>query len=266
MKILKKVSCFVLTLAMLATIVSVPDAAYAATTKDTVPAKIRIYSGVYDNSAISFDYDNAGDQVKNVKTNSKNLIARQTRQESASEEYAKDSDLSYNSAQIGLYAKKEGKYTVSFDVYSSDGTTKRNSYKVTVFAKNDSPFTDIKYAGQSLFSYNSSYSSSQEIVTKSSGKLSIKMAKGYKLKKIEVITRDKAGNEVVKVVKNNKKIKLGEYPYSYSYEYQSSYNPQYWRSYWYKYMNASTRIQITYKDKWTKQEEVTSYSINKLAK
>ena len=74
-----------------------------------MPAKIRIYSGVYDNSAISFDYDNAGDQVKNVKTNSKNLIARQTRQESASEEYAKDSDVSYNSAQIGLYAKKEGK-------------------------------------------------------------------------------------------------------------------------------------------------------------
>ena len=48
MKILKKVSCFVLTLAMLATIVSVPDAAYAATTKDTVSAKIRIYSGIYD--------------------------------------------------------------------------------------------------------------------------------------------------------------------------------------------------------------------------
>ena len=77
MKILKKVSCFVMALAMLATIVSVPDAAYAATTKDTVPAKIRIYSGVYDNSAISFDYDNAGDQVKNVKTNIGRICKRQ---------------------------------------------------------------------------------------------------------------------------------------------------------------------------------------------
>ncbi len=253
---MKKFSCMVLALLMLVTVFSVPTTASAAE-KESVPQKVRIYSGSYDNYAISFDYDNSGDQIKNLKTSSKNLVARQTRQESSSE----DSYGSDNSATIGLYAKKEGKYTVSFDIYSKDGSTKRSSQKVTVYAKNDSPIKSIKLDGKNI--WEEQYTSA--FTTKKSGKLSISMAKGYTLKKIQIRTYDKNGKEVVKTVKNNKKITLGQYSYSYTYSYESEYS-SYWRSYWYKYLNAPTYIEITYKDKWTKQNEVITYSIQRLSK
>ena len=39
------------------------------------------------------------------------------------------------------------------------------------------------------------------------------MNKGYTLKKITVTTYNKAGKEVVKTMKNNSTLKLGEYAY-----------------------------------------------------
>lgn len=147
MKFMKKFSCMALAFLMLITVFGVPTTVSAAeTAKRSVPKKVRIYSDVYDNYAIEFDYANAGDQIKNLKTSSKNLVARQTRQNSASEENSTSADD--NSADIGLYAKKEGQYTVSFDIYSRDGSIKRSSHKVTVYAKNDSPVKSIKLAGK----------------------------------------------------------------------------------------------------------------------
>lgn len=107
--------------------------------------------------------------------------------------------------------------------------------------------------------------SSAAFTTKKSGKLSIKMASGYKLQKIQIRTYDKDGKEVKKTVKNNKKITLGQYAYSYSYNREYNNTPNSFYGYWYKYLNAPTYIEITYKDKWTKQSEVVTYSIQRLS-
>lgn len=254
MRLFKKISSMVLALAMAITLMAVPNATVSAADRGSIPSKIRIYPGNYDNYAIEFSYKNAGDQIKNLKTNNKNLIARQTAHREESEAYSSDPD---NYASIGLYAKKEGKYTVSFDIYSKNGKVKRSSHKVTVYAKSDSPVNYVKLDGKYTWDYS--------MMTQKSAKLSVKMAKGYTLKSIQIRTYDKNGKEVVKKVKNNQKITLGQYGYSYSYSYQSSYNPESYYSYWSKNMNAQTLIEITYKDKYTKQLDTTTYSVSRLS-
>mgnify|MGYP006934544629 CR=1 FL=1 len=254
MKLIKKMTCVFFALLMVITMIAVPTlAAGTAQAKTSVPTKVRVYPQSYNNSAISFDYANAGDKIANLKTNSKNLVARQTYHRT---EVGTSSDE--NAAEIGLYAKKAGKYTVSFDIYSEDGSVKRSSHKITVFAKADAPVSTIKLDGKDLSEY------AYTMINKKSAKLSVKMASGYKLQKIVVRTYDKDGKYVEKTVKNNKKITLGKYPYSYAYGYKSDYS-NYRYNYWRKYLNAPTYIEITYKDKWTKQSETTTYMVSRLA-
>lgn len=258
MKLTKRISSLLLALLMVITVFAVP-APVSAAERGSVPTKVRVYPTSYDDSAIEFNYANPGDQIKNLKSSSKNLVVKQTYQQEESEAHAYTTPSNY--ARIGVYAKKEGKYTVSFDIYSKDGSVKRSSHKVTVYAKSDSPVSSIKLDGKSIWDTDA-YSA---FTTKKSGKLSIKMASGYTLKKITVRTYDKDGKTLEKVVKNNKKITLGQYGYSYSYDYQSSYNPESWYAYWSKSIGAPTYIEITYKDKWTKQNETVTYSIRRLS-
>ena len=266
MKLTKRISCVVLALMMTLAVFSVSTPVSAATKaeKRAVPAKVRIYPQSYNNFAIEFDYDNVGDQIKNLNTSSKNLVAKQTYQHSESATYTSPE----NYARIGLYAKKTGKYTVSFDIYSKDGKVKRSSKKVTVYVKDDSPVKSVAFAGKTIFTSTPSASNVSHVsyTNKKSGKISIKMSKGYTLKKIQIRTYDKNGNAVVKTVKNNKKIILGQYGSGYSNEYQSSYNEDYWYSYWYSNIEAATDIIVTYKDKWSKQDVTRSYCIYRLAK
>lgn len=257
MKMTKRISSLILALLMVITLFAVPTPTYAAE-RGGVPSKVRVYSGSYTDNAIAFNYANPGDQIKNLKSSSSNLVVKQTYQREESNTYSTSSE---NYAQIGVYAKKEGKYTVSFDIYSKDGSAKRSSHKVTVFAKNDSPVSSIKLDGKNIWDADSN----SAFTTKKSAKLSIKMAKGYTLKKIVIRTYDKDGKTVEKEVKNNKKITLGKYGYSYSYNYQSTYSPENWYSYWSKSISAPTYIEITYKDKWTKQNETLTYSVRRLA-
>lgn len=257
MKMTKRMSGLILALLMVITLFAVPTPAYAAE-RGNVPSKVRVYAKSYTDNAIEFNYANAGDQLKNLKSSSKNLVVKQTYHREESAAYSSNAQ---NYANIGVYAKKEGKYTVSFDIYSKDGSVKRSSHKVTVYAKNDSPVSSIKIDGKSIWDSDSN----SAFTTKKSGKLSIKMAKGYTLKKITVRTYDKDGKTVEKVVKNNKKITLGKYGSSYSYNYQSEYSPEYWYSYWSKSIYAPTYIEITYKDKWTKQNETTTYMVRRLS-
>ncbi len=252
MKRFKKISSMILALvlatAMTVALMAVPAIPVAAADTGSVPSKVRIYTGSYDNYAIEFSYKNPGDKIKHLKTSSKNLVARQTYQSEYSESYGSASN---SSARIGLYAKKEGKYTVTFDIYSKNGKVKRGSHKVTVYAKNDSPFRSVTLDGKDVYDFY--------YTTKKSAKLSVKMAKGYALKSIEVITYNKKGKQVTKKVKNNQKITFGQYGSYYSYSYQSSYDPDSYYSYWSKDMSASTTIRITYKDKYDGQLKTRGY-------
>ncbi|MCR5469169.1 MAG: hypothetical protein K6F37_09425 [Lachnospiraceae bacterium] len=86
------------------------------------------------------------------------------------------------------------------------------------------------------------------------GKLSVSMGDGYAIKDIIVMTYDKDGNEVYKLVKNNKTVTFGAY--AYKSEYSSSYSSQY-TSYTSSTNRVSTRmfketrVYVFYKDKKT---------------
>lgn len=127
---------------------------------------------------------------------------------------------------------------------------KLSSGKVTVYVKNDLPVKSVKFAGKEV---------NYALTSKKSGKLSVKMNKGYTLKKITVTTYNKAGKEVVKTMKNNSTLKLGEYAYIFDNSYSSGRN--YSTS-----LAARTKITITYIDKYTKQKCESIYSISRLAK
>ena len=282
MKSIKKLCSVVLTLALFVSLFSLSaftsDAATktAAQLKKAVPSKIRIYSASeYTYSGINVPINDDENYITNIKTSSKNLKAKVTRK-------YYNSDSTDNYSIIGLYALKEGKYTVSFDLLSKKGGKKLYSKKVTVFAKNDAPIKSITYGGNPNL-YN--------IQSKGSGKLNVKMNKGYKLKSIEVgtysYTDQKDTNEssddsiaiekeynttlTYKKVKNNAKITLGTIPSSrYSYRYSKSGSEYYSNLYIYRNLDsdivADTYVQITYIDKYTKQETTTSYTIRRFAK
>ena len=124
---------------------------------------LRMSSNSFDSSAIYVNLPKAKVcYIKNIKTSSKNLIAKNTHY------YTTSSDDTYTDtfASIGLYAKKTGKYKVTYNICDKSGN-KLSSGKVTVYVKNDLPVKSVKFAGK----------------------------------------------EVVKTMKNNSTLKLGEYAY-----------------------------------------------------
>ena len=282
MKSIKKLCSVILTLALFVSIFSssafTSEAATksAAQLKKAVPSKVRIFAyNEYSYNGITVYINDYKNHITNIKTSSKNLKAKVTRK-------TYDSNTTDNYGVIGLYALKEGKYTVSFDVLTEKGGKKLYSKKVTVYAKNDSPIKSITYAGNTNL---------YDIQSKASGKLNVKMNKGYKLKSIEVgtysytdqkdtskssdtsvsVEKDYNTTLTYKKVKNNSKITLGTIPYSnYTYRYSKSSSDYSSSLNIYKYLNtdviASTDVRITYMDKYTKQETTTTYTIRRFAK
>lgn len=89
------------------------------------------------------------------------------------------------------YAKKAGTYKVTYTVKDINGSVVTPTQTLTVVAKDDvSPFKKITYAGKSLWDNEGSrfYGLTDTTVytTKAKGKLVVKPASGYKIKKIEI--------------------------------------------------------------------------------
>lgn len=220
---------------------------FAAVRNKPTTTVLRMSSNSFDSSAIYVNLPKAKVcYIKNIKTGSNNLIAKNTYY------YTTSSDDTYTDpyASIGLYAKKTGKYKVTYDICDKSGN-KLSSGKVTVYVKDDLPVKSVKFGGKEVTS---------ALTTKKSGKLSVSMSSGYKLKKITVTTYNKSGRQVVKTIKNNSTIKLGNYAYISDSSYSDS------SRYFYTSLAANTKITITYVDKYTKQECDTIYTLSRLAK
>ncbi len=220
----------------------------------------RYYCG---GGAHSYIYlQNDGDTVQNVKASSSNLIAKVTeRRYNKYKEhvsgYTYDDNgnyippkyeikTDYSSIYISCFAKKKGSYKVTFDVVKADGTVRcTKTIKVkTTYPETKSPVKKITYAGKNIYDI-------YPYTKTTSGKLSVTMNKGFKLKKIEVITTGKDGKSVIKTVKNNKTIKLAkqEKYTSDNYSSKSEYNRLF----------PCTDIRITYVEKKTGDESETYY-------
>lgn len=268
MKTLKRmISGFLaLVLALGMAAVGVPATAQAAaeTGIKTCPSKIRIFPGFADDYAMELELKSAKYYVKSVKTSSKNLKAEVT--EENSDYYENDGivETDENSYVIGMYAKKEGKYTMTLTIGNEDDASFSYKKKVTVYAKNDSPFKKVTVNGKSE-KWENIYSTKKKI------KFAVTAASGYKIQKIEIgtyqYTTEENGDvrsEIVYKKQSSKKsvsftLSTKPYKYIYNYNYTGGGKAQSQYSSWREYMHAPTYVRITYKDKWTKQPATRSY-------
>lgn len=241
MRLAKKISCLVLAFTLVLGVFAVPATPVQAASKAKVTKKVRMYmydSNIdVDSSAISVEFANKGDKIKNLKTNSKDLVAIQTGKSASSYTDSKDT------ATIGLIAKKTGTYKVTFDVFPQSGKKKRSSHTVTV--KVDNRPVVVKFAGKQVNGKDSVYTK------KSKGKLSVKLLKGLKLRKIELGYYDKKGDWKTKTVKNNKNINLSAF---FNYKYNDKYD-----DYWYNSSSSSlssyTSVYVYYRDTWLNDKD-----------
>lgn len=249
----KKLIALVLMVVMVVTLMPTPA---LAAEKDSIPTKARMRGNDWDDDAIQIELADTTQTIANVKSNSKNAIAKITRtsvtiREGETSEYK-------NEITIGVYTKKNGTYTISFDILDKDGKAV-SSNKVKVYAY-DSPLKSISVEGKDK---NSS------LLSKKSGKVKVALESGNKIKKLEygVYTAVKSDSDSsnkyeikYKTFKNGEKITYGSNPYMYDYEYKSDYS-NYYSSDMSTSLVAPTIIRITYIDKYTKQEEtIMSYS------
>lgn len=239
MKLMKRLSCFLLAFCMLATTLLIPDVSAQAATVDKTKVHISLESQYSDSVTVNFKKGEY--KISGLKSNNKNLITKATYVSSNDSEYA----TSYGSATISFYAKKAGTYKVSFNVVDKKNKVK-SKHTITVYANNDYAIKNVTFNGKYDF-YN--------VTTAKSGKFKVTLNKGYTLKQITMTTYNKNGKEVVKKIKNNQKVTLGTYRSIRENEMSDSYEN------WYADLLAKTTFTITYKDKYTKGLKTTTYTI-----
>ncbi|MDO5424711.1 MAG: hypothetical protein Q4F41_13380 [Eubacteriales bacterium] len=223
----------------------------------SIPTKTRIYAGGVNSYALEFSLPKVGDTIKNLKSNSKYLLLKQTRTSVSKSSYSGDS----NEVTIGMFAKKEGTYKVSFDIYRNG--KKYTKKTITVYAKNDSPIKTCKF---------SCSRNAYGLTTAKTSTVKVTMNKGYTLKKIEVgtikttskVPGTVSSEYVYKTIKNGGKFTLGTKPYTSSGE-SGSLSSDYYYKYSSTDMIATTVIRITYVDKYTKTQETVNYSLARYA-
>ncbi len=216
--------------------------------------------GAYTDVDVSFE----GDTVGNVKSSSPNLIAQITEnkyQKSKSKDYSASpydennkyigyptkTVISRGDVKISFFAKKAGTYKVTFDVIKADGSIRcKKTITVTTNYSYDSPIKAFKYGGKLLYEYG-------QYLTKTSGKVSVQMNKGYKFVRMEIGKPDSKGSYTYKKIKNNANIKLVT---KYAYTEQDDYNK------WiHNALFPETVIRVYYMKTKDKTEGYTTYSL-----
>lgn len=262
MKLTKKLMMLLTTMLLFAGIVA-GSCLVASAANVTYPKKIRVYpESTYP--TLTIELANAKDEVKNVKSSSKNLKVVRVQEVSTNQswDYETETYKEEHEYRYVLYSKKNGKYTVKFDVVGADGTN--TSHSVTVFVKNDPAVKSITFGGKNL-----------GVATSNSGKLKVVMNKGYKLKKIRVgkfkrienpDTNYKVRTEMVYTdIKNGSKVTLSKVPEEEIYDYEyTGYDGVSFTHRNTKDVTAPTYFEVTYIDKWTKEEAVTMYYLTRV--
>lgn len=209
----------------------------------TVPKKVHISPGTAD--FLYLTDIASGDKIKNIKTSSKNLVARFNGRLLHREE---NSDQLYTNMGISLYAKKTGQYKISFDLCNSKGKVKKKC-KVDVYAYKNQPFKSIKYDNMAL-----SETYQKNIASKANGKLTVTMNSGYKLKKIRISTKEDHVYGVLdfKTVKNGSRIHIVTITKP-DVHTRGSLESGDFEDYVWDSLFACTCIEIQYVDKYTKE-------------
>lgn len=254
MKKMKKMMCLLLAAVMVFSVgfaVNGKEAKAAeAENKMPVPKAVRCGVGAYNDNYVSIPLAKNTSTVKNIKVykgkkKTKNLVVKKV--------YTSRSEVEPY-AEYRLYAKKSGKYTIKYNVYTDGKKGKTQQIKVRAQGYGNS-IESVTINKKNIRKYIADYSPNYTYyTTKDKVKVKFKAAKGCKIKKIEMTYYDKNGKEVTKKIKNGKKVTLGKYAYSRSSSYSSA-----------KDMWAYTTFKVTYKDSYDKNNEDPTYEV-KIAK
>lgn len=171
-------------------------------------ADINCYGGA---AYVSVHLDNDGDRVTNVKSKSKYVLAKKTSEsyDITTETQGQNVQITterYSNTCISFFGKKKGSYKVTFDVVDKEGIkkcTKTIKVHVDKYVSTASAIKSITYAGKNIWEC-------YPYCSKNSGKLKVKLNKGYSLVSIYVYKVDKKGNWKGTKVKNGKKITLAK--------------------------------------------------------
>lgn len=237
---------------------SVSAANSLAPSKVHITAKYNGYQNYYE-TPIAFDLKAKGDTIANLKSSSANLLTRQVYKDIRAEE-----GYFHSHVGIGIYAKKSGTYTVTFDILNKNGK-KKSTEKVKVYADANQPVKSMTFGGKKV--------GNMLFTTSGSGKLKVTMNSGYKLKKIELGTwkkvKTKNGTEselVYKTIKNNSVLTLSK-KVVFNDTKEGNLKKGYYFEYYYNDMWANNVIRLTYVDKYTgKTVENTEHNILLLIK
>lgn len=221
----------------------------ASAANTVAPSRVHItaaYNGYnnYYETPIAFDLKSKGDRIANLKSSSSNLLTWQTYKDVKSED-----GYFHSHVGIGIYAKKSGTYTVTFNILNKNGK-KKSTEKVTVYADKNQPIKSVTFSGKKI-------NSVLFTASLTSGRVKVTMNKGYKLKKIEVGTwktvATQNGTEsklVYKTIQNNAVLKLGKKCFQ-SDTIEGNLKKGYYHEYYANDMWAAHVIRVTYVDKYT---------------
>lgn len=230
MKRTKRIVALFLMICMCLSMIPAADVK-AAEQKDQYPTQVRITPGsIFEQYFFTVTGDDV--DIKNVKSGSKDLVARWTRYEST---------VDQNNAAISLYTKKEGVYSFSYDVYKNGKKQATKKVKVYAYAL---PLTVTAEGAKNGV-----------ILYAKSGKVKVTCAeKGTTIEKIELGTyKDNTWDYEFKPMKNNTKVnymKLEELK-----RYSKDDNGEYLDRHLFK----SMVIRVTVKDKYTKQLQTRNF-------
>ena len=239
MKYIKRILAVLMAIACV--IALIPATGAKAADNKGVPKKIRSYPGSSEYTNFQIDGKKT---IKSVSTSSKNIIAKIT----GHSESKDNGEMTDNSYTLCTLADKEGKYTVTLKF--SD----KSKSEITVYDY-PGPEVTVKINGKANGYLNRT--SDKE------AKVEVSIQKDYEIKKIEYSTakteKTESGSEtkeVYKTFKSGDKIPINKKPWAYSYSYKSSYDGySYESSNWNEELFAYTYVRITYKDKYTKEND-----------
>lgn len=236
----KRTLSFLAAICMLITCLMIPNGPAAASTS---PKQAHVW--VKETGRFTVKFDEGDYKIANLKSSNKNLLLRTTYVSASARKRDYDKDNPWGYAEVGIYAKKKGTYTVTFDVVDKQNTV-RKSHSLKVYATTDSAIKKVTFAGSMEF---------YGIAPKAKGKFKVTMTKGYQLKSITMTTYNKAGKAITKKIKNGSNITLGSYRSKNIYESSKE------REDWNADLLAATEIRITYKDKYTKDIDTAYYTL-----
>lgn len=129
------------------------------------------------------DMDTPNVHIANVKTSSKYLKAKATMW---SENYC----LNNNKESISMYGTKKGRYNMTFDIVDSSGNVLSSESVLVIVCplkSSMSAFKSIKIGNTNVLKkcLKNKYTA-QDVMIKKTGKLNVKMKKGYTLKSMQI--------------------------------------------------------------------------------